>query len=287
MKASIKASIKNIVALLLPNYNVYREKISYLEKRITELEAIITECSENNFHLKNVYKETYDLYLKLRLKYESHEPGSPEWLVLMEHKYGGKVENVKRNKVSIHDPRSQEQLSTGGMIGGDRMGAVDHNYASLYSKYLKPFLNHKTKLVLIEVGVLKGTGMAIWSDLFPKGRIIGLDIDLGHFMGNYNNLKKIGAFKNDNIELYEFDQFKSNRDYFSNLLKRDRVNIIIDDGNHLDDAILKTMNSVLPFLSDKFVYVIEDNESVYKQIKKQYKDLLVNNYKEITFIVNN
>ena len=119
-------------------------------------------------------------------------------LISKELKYGGLVNNISRNKVSIYDPRSEEDLKKGGMIGGDRM--LHHNYAEKYSKYLKPFLNEKN--VIVEVGILTGVGLAMWCDVFAKSRAIGLDIDLGHINNNMNNLLNLGAFKNNKPELY-------------------------------------------------------------------------------------
>jgi hypothetical protein len=44
-------------------------------------------------------------------KYSISSPGTTEWLVRTEIKYGGIVTNVPRNKVSPKDPRTKAQLS--------------------------------------------------------------------------------------------------------------------------------------------------------------------------------
>ena len=113
--------------------------------------------------------------------------GTSEWLVYTEEKYGGYISDIERRKVSEYDPRDKNQLKIGGMIGGDRMNPNCHNYAPVYSKFLKKYINKE--IILCEIGVLKGTGIAIWTDLFNKGKIIGLDIDLSHFYENENNLR--------------------------------------------------------------------------------------------------
>lgn len=61
------------------------------------------------------------------------------------------------------------------MIGGDRM--LHHGYAKKYAEYLLPFLNRVQPVTVLECGILRDTGIAIWCDLFQEGRIIGLDID--------------------------------------------------------------------------------------------------------------
>ena len=100
--------------------------------------------------------------------------GSIRWLVAKEMAYGGIVENVRVGKISPHDTRSPERLelgrTVGVMVGGDRMSPYAHNYAAQYSKYLKRFLN-RHPITLVEIGILKGSGLAIWSDLFPNGEI--------------------------------------------------------------------------------------------------------------------
>ena len=134
------------------------------------------------------------------------------------------------------------------MEGGDRMSKLHKGYGKIYAKYLQPFIQGEKPVVLIEVGILKGTGVAIWSELFLNGRIIGLDIDLSHIKQNMDSLKRKGAFKNSNLELYEFDQFQDNRRLLKEILKNDKVDICIDDGCHFDEAILSTIKSVKPFL---------------------------------------
>ncbi|KAA3613093.1 MAG: hypothetical protein D8M58_12350 [Calditrichaeota bacterium] len=120
---------------------------------------------------------------------------------------------------------------------------------------------------------MKGTGLAIWSELFTNIRILGLDIDLGHINNNMDNLKKLGAFEKNDIELHEFDQFEENIEKLKTVLNDDKVDIFIDDGFHSNETILNTLKSALPHLAEKFVYFIEDNKNVYKEIERLYPEL--------------
>ena len=210
--------------------------------------------------------------------------GTAGWLVLKELEYGGYVANIPRNIVSNKDPRTKKQILWGGMEGGDRMSKLHQGYASVYAKYLQPFIQQQKPVVLVEIGVLRGTGIAIWSELFPNGRIIGLDIDLSHMKQNMDRLKRKGAFKNNNLELYKFDQFQNNRKLLKTILRNDKIDICIDDGCHFNEAILTTINSVTPYLAKNFVYFIEDNNSVHETIKKMYPDFKVENFGKITVI---
>ncbi len=201
----------------------------------------------------------------------------------MEMKYGGRIVNVPRNKVSPNDPRTPEQLATGGMVGGDRM--FHHGYASVYARHLLPYVQSRKKITLVEFGILKGTGLAIWSDLFPGARIIGFDIDLGHIQANMEHLKKRGAFRNSVPELHEYDQFVENQELLAKILRGGQVDVCIDDGFHSNKTILTTLKSIMPSLSDGFVYFIEDNDQVAKELIEVYSHLSVRPEGELTVIV--
>nr|WP_319392824.1 hypothetical protein [uncultured Desulfobacter sp.] len=215
-------------------------------------------------------------------KYSMASPGTKEWLIATEMKYGGIVTQVPRNKVSPKDPRTMEQIRKGGMIGGDRM--LHHGYAEKYSKYLLPYIEGNRSVTVVEFGILKGTGIAMWCDLFTDGRILGLDIDLGHINENMVNLKRLGAFKNNRPELYEFDQFEDNIGYLGTILKDDRIDICFDDGLHSTESILNTMKSAMPYLAEESLYFIEDNKDVHKTIRSLYPELLVDSKGELTIV---
>ncbi|MBT6709385.1 MAG: hypothetical protein HOB21_05145 [Candidatus Marinimicrobia bacterium] len=218
------------------------------------------------------------------IRHSSINPGTEDWLINTEIKYGGIHTNVPRTKVSPKDPRSEKQLLIGGMIGGDRM--LHHGYASNYSKYLIPFVMRGKPLTLVEIGILKGTGLAIWCELFKNGRILGFDIDLEHINKNMKNLKKIGAFQNNHPELYEFDQFLDNTELIGGLLKGDKIDICIDDGYHSNSSILNTMKNIIPYLADEFVYFVEDNKEVHKEIRKLYPKYFIVNEGYLTIVSN-
>ena len=92
------------------------------------------------------------------------------------------------------------------MTGGDRM--FHHGYAAVYAKHLQPFVGRRfDPLTVVEAGILRGSGLAMWSELFPRADIIGLDIDLSHVRENLPNLKECGAFPGREPELHVFDQF--------------------------------------------------------------------------------
>ena len=197
-------------------------------------------------------------------------PGSTDWLIAREIKYGGFATHIPQRKVSPDDDRNPEPRVQGGLTGGDRM--LHHGYAPKYAEGLQPFFNFGP-ITLVEIGVLEGTGLAIWCDLFPDSRVIGLDLDLTHVEHNMQALKHKGAFRNNEPELYEFDQFADNTEKIKKILSGDTINICIDDGAHSDQAILTTVQSLYSSLDDSFVYFIEDNPMVHEKIVQQYPHL--------------
>lgn len=200
-----------------------------------------------------------------------------------EKQYGGIITDVPRIKVSPHDPRTDEQLKTGGMIGGDRMS--HHGYAESYARHLSHFLSSEKRLTIIEVGILTGVGLAVWCDLFPDARVIGLDIDLGHVEKNMENLKALGAFSYNKPELFEFDQFVvENQGNLKRILGEDKADVVIDDGFHSEESIMTTLRNLRPFLSNDSVYFVEDNDSVLGGIKTELPDALVEGSGELTVI---
>ena len=209
--------------------------------------------------------------------------GSPQWLVAAEQIFGGLVSGVRRNVVSPLDPRSREAIARGGMTGGDRMH--HHGYGPVYSRFLEPFVaNRLEKFTIVEAGILKGTGLALWSALFPNADIVGLDIDLEHCRANLPELKARGAFLRAEPELHLFDQFKDGEPEIVDVLAGRKVDIMIDDGFHSLETIMNTARAVKKSLAQRFVYFVEDNAHVQPALQHEFPDCLVVSAGQLTVI---
>lgn len=202
------------------------------------------------------------------------------WLKRCELHFGGLTVKVRRLKVSSLDPRTKDQIFKGGMTGGDRM--IYNSYATVYSQWLPKEFDKE--LNIVEVGILKGQGLALWSRLYRFANIFGLDIDLTHTKNNLPYLQSLGAFLSGNLKLVEFDQFSP--DNFDRKLigDNDRFDIIIDDGFHSIEAIMNTLDFMYPYLSDDFVYFIEDNQFVHEKIAESYTEFSVYSYGNMTVL---
>ncbi|MCP9888696.1 hypothetical protein KBY96_12265 [Cyanobium sp. ATX 6A2] len=181
---------------------------------------------------------------------EAFPVGSWQWLALTETTYGGFNIGVasKANR------------------GGDRMSPFFHRYGVIYEEFLESLLPRREQsLTLVEVGILNGSGLAIWCDLFPNARVIGFDIDLRNFAANRAELEAAGAFSANRPELYEFDQLDLGRSalILKNVLGGTKVDVAIDDGCHSIESIKTTFENFMPHMAERFVYFIEDNFDTY------------------------
>ena len=231
-----------------------------------------------------LHKALQSLYLAHLGRYS--KPGTRSWLIEREIRYGGFVTDVRRSTISALDPRDPQGLASGGMVGGDRMSPRHHDYGLYYARYLKPIVARDTPVTLIEVGILQGTGLAIWSDLFPKGRIIGLDIDISHFETNLDHLLHLGAFKAHNHSVHAFDGFVDNTQYIGDILREDSVDIVIDDASHVDDSILVTFESLRPHLTKNFLYLVEDNKRVHANLIERYPQYDIRSFFDLTVVTD-
>jgi len=197
----------------------------------------------------------------------------------LELKYGGLVQNVSRTCISKYENNYYNKHQ-----GGDRMNSIYHQYSKYYSKYLEHYI-HKDNIILAEVGILTGIGLAIWCDIFPKANIYGFDIDINNFNNNFKNLIDKGAFIQNKPNINIFDQYLNNSKYILDTCK-DKISIVIDDGCHLDKAIINTFESFLPHLSNNFVYFIEDNINVHRYLKIHFPQYNIFYENEMTIITN-
>ena len=202
-------------------------------------------------------------------------------LIELEQTFGGLVQQVQTHYESNDAVVPKGWTRDKPMCqGGDRM--IHSGYGPVYKKYLREFIGKE--ILIGEVGILKGTGLAIWNSLFPKSQIIGLDIDINNFIDNFSNLKQRGAFENvfrkqinsdtektigDNkLNIFNFDQWdlQTNKKILKSILEQDKkIDIFMDDGDHQAIPNLRTLEAVEPHLATDYVYFIEDVDDSNKK----------------------
>jgi len=148
-----------------------------------------------------------------------------------------------------------------GDVGGDRMSEMRHNYAPTYAKFLSRLLRGATPTAnpkIAEVGILTGTGLGMWSRLFPQSDVFGFDLNTTSFLSNRGHLTTLGM-QDARVLVQTMNQMEDNIELLQWAFGKDtRLSIVVDDGYHIPEAGEKTFTSFRPFLEDRFVYFIED-----------------------------
>lgn len=116
-----------------------------------------------------------------------------------------------------------------------------HSYLDTYEKIFNRRKNDSLKL--LEIGNDKGGSLKLWYDYFENGIIHGIDI----------NHKAIRAFLPDRIHLLECDAYDK-----KNIPKGIKFDIIIDDGSHTLEDMIKFLFYYIPLLTEDGVIIIED-----------------------------
>lgn len=191
------------------------------------------------------------------------------------------MQDVPRRKVSPYDSRTKEQLRSGGMIGGDRF--LHHGYGQTYAEELE-LLCARPPHTVVEIGILRGTGLAVRCDLFPDAGVVGKDIDLTHYRENIDNLVERGALRRNRPEVYEFDQLAPDEAMRRDLFSGQGVDIVIDDGLHSDRAIKGTFGAIRRFLVNDWLYFIEDSLSAAELIAGIAPELSVRADRELSVV---
>jgi hypothetical protein len=139
------------------------------------------------------------------------------------------------------------------------------NYAPGYAAHLPD-----TAQVVVEMGIFKGTGLALWKDLYPDAEVIGLDLDLDRYHDHTEELIKLGAFKTGLPEVYEFDEFEDDSwDMLAEVLPAGCVDVWVDDACHDARAIIQAFRRAKPFMAPGGVYIMEDNADVYDRLREE------------------
>lgn len=130
-----------------------------------------------------------------------------------------------------------------------------HNYARPYMFHLSKYENKP--ITLLEIGVggdadpnAGGESLRMWKDYFPKGRIFGVDI----YDKSKHNEERIKIFKGSQAD----DVFLV--DVCNQI---GEIDVIIDDGSHINKHVISTFKTLFPLLKDGGIYVVEDTQTSY------------------------
>lgn len=147
--------------------------------------------------------------------------------------------------------------------GSDKCPAIRHSYSPSYYEILKN--KKRTVRSVLEIGIgnfrlmspivgknyVAGASLRAWSDFFSNAKIFGCDID------------KTTLFNEDRIFCYYMDQSKQSSILATiNQINKDHsieyFDLIIDDGSHIVDHMILSINTLSGVLAHNGIYIIED-----------------------------
>lgn len=138
-------------------------------------------------------------------------------------------------------------------FGTDKEGS--HFYARHYQHHFHHLRRNKLNLLEIGIGGYQkpksgGESLRMWKAYFPKGNIFGIDI----YDKTHHDEKRIKTFKGS----------QTDEEYLRRVVAEvGGIDIVIDDGSHYNDHVIKTFKILFPLLSDRGIYVIEDLQTSY------------------------
>ena len=122
------------------------------------------------------------------------------------------------------------------------------NYLDVYDMYLSTLKNKAVKM--LEIGIREGSSLRTFRDYFKNGHVIGLDIN------------PETAFKEHRISTYIGSQ-SSHQLIEQIFTEHPVINIVLDDGSHVNELTIASFNLIFPKLPPGSFYIIEDMACTY------------------------
>ena len=165
----------------------------------------------------------------------------------------------------------------------DKWGA--HFYTPHYQHHFSKYRNKRINMLEIGVGgysnpKLGGESLRMWKKYFPHGNIFSLDIH----DKSYHQEARIKIFKGSQVDYKFLD------DVLENIGAP--LDIIIDDGSHYNEHVIKTFEYLFPKLKDGGIYVVEDIQTSYWESEGgdsydlNKPDTIMNFFKRLTDCLN-
>jgi SAM-dependent methyltransferase len=124
-------------------------------------------------------------------------------------------------------------------------------YFDVYERHLSKFVGKAPRI--LEIGVLGGGSIEMWLKYFGKGtQVVGVDINEECLSYEFDGNAKV--VMGDQGDPAFWDQFLSTQDKFD---------IVIDDGSHVMNHQITTLNKVFPYVKDGGVFICEDTHTSY------------------------
>jgi predicted O-methyltransferase YrrM len=156
---------------------------------------------------------------------------------------------MKGRIVEILEKNSINGFSNRG--GTDK--ATDHSYDGLYEEKLEKYLDKD--ISLMEIGIQYGGSALLWNDLFPKSKLILLDIE-NKVHTEIWELMDDSRYDFHIMDAYNHENIKELKEKYP-----DGFDVIIDDGPHTLGSQIFMIQNYLPMIKEGGILIIEDVQS--------------------------
>jgi hypothetical protein len=124
---------------------------------------------------------------------------------------------------------------------------IHHHYLEVYDPILSRWTDNEVKL--LEIGVHKGGSLELWRDYFPKGTVVGIDLELPESFIPGERIQLFKGSQEDTHFLYQVAMSTA----------PDGFDIIIDDASHIGELTKTTFWHLFHHhLKPGGLYAIED-----------------------------
>lgn len=147
----------------------------------------------------------------------------------------------------------------GQIYGTDKITAkgkeIGHFYTPHYMTHFRKFKYKRINLLEIGVGgdedpYRGGNSLRMWKRYFPFGRIYSIDI--------YDK----SALEESRVKIFQGNQV--DREFLEKVVAEiGDIDIIIDDGSHMNEHVIESFKILFPKLKDGGIYVVEDTQTSY------------------------
>jgi hypothetical protein len=124
------------------------------------------------------------------------------------------------------------------------------HYFDIYERHFSRFRGKSP--VLLEIGVFGGGSLQMWREYFGEGaQIIGLDID-----------PECKKHQGDSIDIFIGSQ--DDPKVIQSILKKyPRIDIVLDDGSHMNHHMIRSFELLYELVHPRGVYMVEDTHTCY------------------------
>jgi demethylmacrocin O-methyltransferase len=164
------------------------------------------------------------------------------------------IKNIRRIQSIFSSIFARDLIKLAIINGSDKWG--HHCYAKHYGTHFYGMRRKKLNLLEIGIGgyddpIKGGNSLRMWKSFFSNSKIYGIDI----FDKTQLQEARIKTFQGSQTD-----------ESFLNIVCNEigSLDIVIDDGSHVNEDVIKTFELLFPRLNDGGIYIVEDMQTSYQ-----------------------